>query len=212
MTTKSGTSRREARVHDGAHLGVSSEGSPGSRMAGVSRRPGSRHFHSSAAPDPPKHHCSCRSPDASGDHDPQACLGLDYRPAQSTGGGLHVILTDCLQNSRSDGLVRGRRPTREQSCFRPQKNPTAARRGRSQPCRDGGTSAFTQAALGNRQRPYRRRSSNPSPPKSSPNTALKPLGSISGTPEGPLTGLASRKPTLSCPPDGASERLKEDDT
>ena len=65
--------------------------------------------------------------------------------------------------------------------------------------RGGGIRAFSQASLPegttpkeNRQRPYRRRSSNPSPPKSSPNTALKPLGSISGTPEGPLTGLASR--------------------
>ena len=43
------------------------------------------------------------------------------------------------------------------------------------------------------QRPYRRRSRSPSPPTSKPNTALKPFGSISGTPE-TLTGLARRKP------------------
>ena len=45
-----------------------------------------------------------------------------------------------------------------------------------------------------------------------PNAALKPFGSISGTPEGLLTGLASRKPMRSLTLDGSSELLAEDDT
>ena len=43
-------------------------------------------------PDPPEH----RRPDAGGDHDPQAGLGLNHRPAQSTGGVLDAVLTGCL--------------------------------------------------------------------------------------------------------------------
>ena len=67
-----------------------------------------------------------------------------------------------------------------------------------------------QKPKGNRQRPYRRRSSNPSPAAISPNTALRPFGSISGTAE-PLTGLARRKPKLPFSNDGSNERLLEDD-
>ena len=43
-----------------------------------------------------------------------------------------------------------------------------------------------------------------------PNAALRPFGSISGTPEGPLTGLARRKPMLLNSPDGPLERLVEE--
>ena len=148
------------------------------------------------------------------------CRGL----ARRTSSGLRWLsrsgsLTQASQSWEPDGpvfprLLRrtgGRRRAREKSCFGLQqirhRSPLAAMAGQDHDPsgRGGGICAFPQAsprggnAKANRQRPYRRRSSNPSPPKSSPNTALKPLGSISGT------GLARRKPTVLLSYDGSNE-------
>ncbi len=102
----------------------------------------------------------------------------------------------CAESAAADRLER----SPAWSCKR---TAAAARHGRSKPCPVGPpwrhscvpSGGFPRGdnARGNRQRPYRRRSRSPSPPTISPNAALKPFGSISGTLE-PLTGLATRKP------------------
>ena len=147
------------------------------------------------------------------------CRGL----ARRTSNGLRWLsrsgsLAQASQSWEPDGpvfprLLRrtgGRRRAREKSCFGLQqirhRSPLAAMAGQDHDPsgRGGGICAFPQAsprggnAKANRQRPYRRRSSNPSPAAISPNTALKPFGSISGT-------LARRKPTVLLSYDGSNE-------
>jgi hypothetical protein len=57
----------------------------------------------------------------------------------------------------------------------------------------------------------RRRSSNPSDPKTRAKTLPRLFGSISGTAEGLLTGLARRNPVTSSQIDGSVAPPEEDD-